>query len=315
MYFPYFRGKQYELITIRDNADLMSDRGFVPIVEPVKESLSSLTRTYESITDAGGRSILVINPTHGDLSIDPAPVEDFARTFDSNPRIALGIVLDEMKSVDEALALCDRHSSQPIALIHAGFTQGRDLKEALGTRVEGFSHIFVADKCSRLYRKHFQSSERVLIRDGFKQRKNRDYPLLEVFSDLHITYDEEGVGAFGDYLIVGDNFMEGGGPAYAVAIHLTFIDPSQDQQMYVYHFVSKRHSSPKDPAGKFAEALEKLVHEVEKPGSCILRTSAVIEYLQLHESGHFPGLGSVKKLSMNHHLETMADYFHTQPTV
>jgi hypothetical protein len=29
----------------------------------------------------------------------------------------------------------------------------------------------------------------------------------------------------------------------------------------------------------------------------------------LYEQGHFPGLGYVKKLSMNHHIETLARYF------
>lgn len=85
---------------------------------------------------------------------------------------------------------------------------------------------------------------------------------------------------FGDFLIVGDDYFESGGPAYAVAIHLTFIDPTQDSEMYIYHFKSDRTSTPTDPAGKFAEALEKLVREVKKPGSHILRTTAVEEFLE-----------------------------------
>ena len=41
MYHPYFRGKQYELITIRENAQRMAEAGFLPIIEPVRESLGS----------------------------------------------------------------------------------------------------------------------------------------------------------------------------------------------------------------------------------------------------------------------------------
>ena len=44
MYFPYFRGKQYELVTIRETAELMAKSKFVPIIEPVKESLRGLER-------------------------------------------------------------------------------------------------------------------------------------------------------------------------------------------------------------------------------------------------------------------------------
>jgi hypothetical protein len=37
-------------------------------------------------------------------------------------------------------------------------------------------------------------------------------------------------------------------------------------------------------------------------------SDAVEEFRWLHEKRHFPGLGYVKKLSMNHHIETLADY-------
>ena len=114
---------------------------------------------------------------------------------------------------------------------------------------------------------------------------------------------------FGDFLIVGDDYSEGGGPAYAVAIHLTFIDPDKDDAMYIYHFVSKTKDTPTDPAGKFAEALKKLINKLDSGTSNLLETSAVKEFRELYAKGHFPGLGSVKKLSMKHHIETLADYF------
>ena len=58
-------------------------------------------------------------------------------------------------------------------------------------------------------------------------------------------------------LVVGDEFSESGGPAYAIAIHLTFIDPDKENEMWIHHFLSERQDTPKDPAGKFAEALAK----------------------------------------------------------
>src|SRR3981081_3429496 len=85
------------------------------------------------------------------------------------------------------------------------------------------------------------------------RRRNRDHPSVELFSDLHVTFEEEGMNGFGDFLIVGDDYSESGGPAYAVAIHLTFIDPSKDNAMFIYHFVSKSKDTPTDPAGKFGE--------------------------------------------------------------
>jgi hypothetical protein len=73
--------------------------------------------------------------------------------------------------------------------------------------------------------------------------------------------------------------------------------------------VSERQDTPTDPAGKFAEALSKMMKVLNKSNSKIVETSAVREFRELHRQGHFPGLGHVKKLSMNHHIETLADYF------
>ena len=81
--------------------------------------------------------------------------------------------------------------------------------------------------------------------------------------------------------------------------------------MLIYHFKSERQDTPTDPARKFAEALEKMMATLNDPHSKVLETSAVKEFRLLHKQGHFPGLGYVKKLSMNHHIETLAHYFQT----
>jgi hypothetical protein len=52
-----------------------------------------------------------------------------------------------------------------------------------------------------------------------------------------------------------------------------------------------------------------MVKVLNKPNSKILETQAVKEFRKLHKEGHFPGLGHVKKLSMNHHIDTLAHYF------
>ena len=119
------------------------------------------------------------------------------------------------------------------------------------------------------------------------------------------------MNGFGDFLIVGDDYSESGGPAYAVAIHLTFIDADQDDSMFIYHFVSERQDTPTDPAGKFAEALDEMMATLNDRHSKVLETSAVQEFRLLHKQRHFPGLGYVKKLSMKHHIETLAHYFQT----
>nr|WP_262927848.1 sce7725 family protein [Microbacterium sp. NIBRBAC000506063] len=89
------------------------------------------------------------------------------------------------------------------------------------------------------------------------------------------------------------------------------MDPQQEDAMFVYHFKSDTNNTPVDPAGKFSEALGKLIAEVNQVDSKVIETSAVHEFRDLHARQHFPGLGYVKKLSIKHHLETLANY-HTQ---
>lgn len=281
----------------------------MPIIEPVKESFSSLIRTVQGMVDVGGETVVIVNPDRGDHAGGAQGIEGLLRTeFAGRPEVIAGILLKEAVTVEAALSLFDRQTTGQVALIHAGFTDAKKLAEALGRR-QPAAHVFLEPSCGKLYRKHFVANRRVLVRDGFEKRRNRDHPELEDFSDLHVTFPEEGMTGFGDFLIVGSEYSEAGGPAYAVAIHLTFIDPDKDDAMYVYHFVSESQDTPQDPAGKFREALDAMMEKISVPGSHVFESSAVREFRVLHAKGHFPGLGYIKKLSMKHHIETLAAFF------
>lgn len=310
MYHPYFRGKQFELITVRETAGLLAESEFVPIIEPVKEALSGLERTLRAVCDAGGKAVVIVNPYHGDHREDGVGISALLeRGFLGDDAIVAGVLLKKDMTVGEALACYEQHQGHETALIHAGLAEAKLLAEGLGDDLTAPRHVFLEAHCGKLYSKHFSGGTRILLRDGFKRRRNADYPELEPFSDLHVTYDEEGMGGFGDFLIVGDDYTEGGGPAYAVAIHLTFIDPDKDDAMFIYHFVSTTKDTPTDPAGKFGEALDKLVGRLDAGTSNLLETNAIEEFRALHAKRHFPGLGYVKKLSMKHHIETLATFF------
>ncbi len=307
MYFPYFRGKQFELLAVRENAELIAKFRFVPIIEPVKESLTGLKRALDTLQGTGASAVLILNPHHGHHSADSKAIHAlFREQLEGNDSVSVGIALTENGTLQATEALLQEYEDREVTLVHAGFSQGRQLAQRLTDFQNVARHVFVGKYCGKLYQRHFRRQQRVLLKDGFVRRRNRDYPTEEFFSDLHAVYEEEGMNGFGDFLIVGDDYSEEGGPAYAVAIHLTFIDPERDGEMRVFHFLSERQDTPTDPAGKFAESLLKLVYEIEKPGTHLLRTSAVEKFLDLHQRGHYPGLGFVKKLSMQHHLETIA---------
>lgn len=311
MYFPYFRGKQYELITIRENANRFSASGFVPVIEPVKESLGGLDKALNAICDADAHAIVIVNPHHGSLRDDGDSISNLLRgKYLPRKEIAAGILLTPSMTVEEAVECCRVHADHKLSLIHNGFSHGRELAATLGEAAcAQMRHLFLGE-VNKLYQRHFPIGERIIVLNGFnRQKRNSDYPDLEKFSELHVTYKFEGMNGFGDFLTVGDEFLESGGPAYSIAIHLTFIDPDDEDVMYIHHFKSRRSDTPNDPAGKFAEALDVMIKKLNEPGSKILESEAVSEFRDLHARQHFPGLGYVKKLSLQHHIETLAKYF------
>lgn len=288
----------------------MAQSQFVALIEPVKESLGGLERTLNCVCEANGRAVVIVNPHHGDLAEDGDGIGELLEGgFSDYPQIEAGILLKENTQLEEVEAFIARHDDASLAFIHAGFSDAAGLVAVIGGRAHEGRHVFFEPHCGKLYRKHFAGAQRLLLRDGFKKRRNADQPPIETFSDLHVTFEEEGMNGFGDFLIVGDEYSESGGPAYAVAIHLTFIDSDKDNQMYIYHFVSRRKDTPTDPAGKFAEALDAMMKKLAEPNSMIFESTAVAEFRALHAKKHFPGLGYVKKLSMKHHIETLANFF------
>lgn len=309
MYYPFIRGKQFELVMLREMAPRIAEWGFVPIIEPVKGNFPALKRALDKLIENDCRFILIANPSVGELKENNSSL--WSQIFDVHlldyDNYSVGLNLTANDSLEIAKNFFGAHNNN-IAVIHSGFSDGKGLSSLIEEKKPTITEqVFVEQHSSTLYRKHFKKGvPRVLVEDGFISRNNKEYPPSEPFSELYLTYDDMGCDAFGDFLIVGSDFKEGGGPAYAIAIHLTYADPDADNAIKIKHYVSVQVGTPKDPAGKFLEALRKLVDDVQIPGSPILQTIAVEEYLQLYEDKHFPGLGYAKKLSMQHHIELMA---------
>lgn len=311
MYYPFLRGKQFELILLRENAKLLKENNIHPIIEPVKQDFKALNRALKVLNEEGVECTLIVNPKSGDNPVDSEKIIDelIQNSIKGYSSVSIGYILDANSKIDNVIKLLKDHNDFNFSLIHYGFTKGKELSKEISSYSSIKRHIFIDGFAGKLYQRNFKAKDthRVLIRDGFKpQKKNSLYPKSEHFSDLHITFPDEGMDGFGDFLIVGDGYRETGGPAYAVAIHLTYL--AEENDMYIYHFISDQTDSPTDPGGKFLEALEKLNKAIETSGSYILKSKACEEYQELYEKQHFPGLGYVKKLSMQHHIELIADF-------
>jgi len=128
LYHPYFRGKQYELITIRESASIFKKAGFRPIIEPVRETLSGLEKALDAIVEVDGRAVVVVNPHHGDLSGQGKPLTELLKDkFLDLPGIATGILLKQNMTPAEAMACFEEHAAHTPVFIHAGFSEAKVL--------------------------------------------------------------------------------------------------------------------------------------------------------------------------------------------
>ena len=74
MYYPYLRGKQNELILLREQAELISKSKIIPIIEPVKKNLNPLNRAIEQLDKYSSKYIVIVNPIYGDLKDDTSMI-------------------------------------------------------------------------------------------------------------------------------------------------------------------------------------------------------------------------------------------------
>lgn len=303
MYFPYLRGRQFELIALRELVEkgVLSSR-ITPIIEPVKLS-STLVKTIEAYGENSKQLAIIINPKVGSFSSDAKEeknqklTESLSASLKENNNILYMYLLRDgskpekfiAKYADNMGTICIDKDAIPV---YETYFSGIDVKFNLIPDESGFR---------RKVRKN-----RVMLADKFnKQERNNDYIEIddEPFSEDHLYYREDGYVGFADYSVVGEEYNETGFAPYAVAIHIVYFDT--DESLRVKHFVSDSNDDISDPAGKFQEALAKLVEWNEEKK---LDTVAMKEFEDLYRREAYPGLGTVKKLSIMHHLELIGKY-------
>lgn len=305
MYFPYLRGKQFELLALRDLASLpLNATKIIPIIEPVKKNVSSLRTALKALSVADIRVQLIVNPEYGELKHNSNPIFDLIQEFTEAEVMTIiptYLIKTDRDSIYARESIAEREFDQTgYALVHLNKTN--DIQE-LSDFTQQTACIFNTIHINNLFGLKRRFKDKALLSDYFnKQVKNTDYIAIpnEVFSTDYLYYTEEGCVAFSDYQTIGSSYSESGGPAYAVAIHLTY-KLDGDENIHIAHFVSTSNEGTADPAGKYFEALEKLIEFVDRnsiPGTVGLR-----EFRKHYHSQSFAGLGVVKKLSIMHHIE------------
>lgn len=309
MYMPYLRGKQFELIAIREMIEVMVDKSdkISPIIEPVKSS-STLKTTLELLRNHNINFSVIVNPEVGDFVSDPSSIIELLNDIlGGYENYQPAIIVNDLADFNKSLTALTHFtlSANCLSLIHN--TELERVEKVIDRIEHNYkpvcNNIVNFSKTGRRYYREFDRDTRVSLDDYFKSKeRNKDYLQIEqsYYTDEHLSYKDEGFKGFSDFLTIGDTYSETGALPYAVAIHISYSDT--ENKIRVRHFVSDSNEDKSDVAGKFSEALRKLVTWADFQN---IQTQGIDVFRDLHRSGHFPGLGSIKKLSIMNHLEVV----------
>ncbi len=307
MYFPLIRGKQFELIALRDlSKQIAKSTKVSPIIEPVKEATAVLEKTLDIFIANNINFTIILNPIEGELKAEKKQVVAnlIKNRLGDYDNFQIGIYInneDDFKKQYQFAINNNFHKSN-FLLIH---NEQLDELETVNEFIENYNvkyNVINFDKVSKRYDRKFDRKTVITLSDAFRQQsRNSSYSnnTDEFFSEEYLYFSDDGYAGFSDYLTVGESYSEGGFLPYAVVIHLTYLDVNQ--KIRIGHFVSDSNADAIDIAGKFAEALSKLILFLNNHPD--FKTSATVEFFDLYQKQHYPGLGTIKKLSIVNHIE------------
>jgi len=305
MYFPYLRGKQFELLALRELASLPLDNSKIsPVIEPLKTD----TRAIKAMVRAMPEELLIhliVNPEFGEIRNSNPVISDLVVAFhqEGHKNVNPAFIISANRDLELLKIFLKKYrfDETGYSLIHLNQIAGMTELSALVASTNCTFNIIQVGHIIAL-RRSFPKRSLVYLADPFnRQQKNADYETIndENFSNDHLYYKEEGFVGFGDYLTIGSAFIDGGRLPWAVVIHLTYLDKGS-KNIRIGHFVSDSNQDDDDTAGKFAEALKKLISFIDANE---IHSVATETFRDLHLRGAYPGLGSIKKLSIMHHIE------------
>ena len=311
MYLPILRGRQFELIALREcvRQDLIGDR-VLPIIEPVKLN-PNLVKSMEQIAGCDYSIAVVRNPIVGTFDKDCLDKKNAKLNQQFNNLIERKNFFLPAYYVDsDTLGIIQRDADKGINIQDMVLMcDSVDKADYCNQIIKKYSPnmILMPDRAG--FRRRIESDRRVIWNDDFpKKPRNIDYLENEedLFSCSHLDYVLDGYIGFSDYSIVGNEYSESGFAPYAVAIHIVFFD--EQDNLKIAHFVSDTNDDITYPAIKFEEEVGKLVKWNHNRGENGLRTVGIKLFEDAYKNGSYPGLGVVKKYSIMHHLELMNQF-------
>ena len=291
MYYPYLRGKMYELLAVRELIEkgLIDSKYISPIIEPVRNNSTFISLLKEAKT-VNYKLNIISNPQVGEYN-DLDQLQSLIKVNDMRNGV---IVLNQ--------------NSTPVYQDDLLFYKAP--VKIVDDNNKNTTRNVVPD--NTIYRlKIGKPAYAVVFEDCFhKLDRNADYAEIpdEEFSEYHLIYETAGYKGFGDYSVIGGDYQESGFAPYAVAIHIVYFD--NDNILRIRHFVSDSNDDMYDPANKLHEALGKLHDWINSSNfdKAKNESTGLKQLDDLFMDDRYPGLGFLKKLEVMHHLEIMNRY-------
>jgi hypothetical protein len=307
MYYPYLRARQFELISLRELAAEEATQGVViPIFEPVKRAFNNFVLANTMFVDKNQRAYLIVNPIVGEEIGDGKHYLDHLAELDSNAysvafhyhsNIAYIQECIESYNLEDCLLICQNDTSAE----DLGFKELANINQITAFNVEDPGKNRSLNRFLRTLGKNV-----IRLDDPFeKQARNSDFLSISDhrFSEEHLYFEDEQFNGFSDYTVLPSEFVEGGSTPRAVVIHFTYLNAQN--QIWIRHFTSETNDSIANVQGKFAEAARKTLAYCQGNG---FSNSAIEELNNLVVEEHYPGLGTVKKLSIKNHILVLSNY-------
>ncbi|MEQ6122097.1 sce7725 family protein [Reichenbachiella sp. MALMAid0571] len=307
MYYPLLRARQFELISLRELTIEGEIQGVViPILEPVKETHNNLNLAFEVFREGGQTSYLVLNPADGEVTGDGTHYLEYLDSLEQGTFIPAF----RYKSNGEYISQCIQDYNlrdcmlicqNDVNVSDSDFTDLAELDSVVAFNVEDPGRNRSLSRYLKTLNKNF-----IRLDDPFeRQIRNSDFLSIveHPFSEEHLYFEEDNFNGFSDYTVLPSDYIEGGSAPRAVVIHLTYLNGQN--QIWIRHFTSTTNDSIANVQGKFAEAAEKAVNYCRHNG---LTNSALEELFDNFDKQHYPGLGTVKKISIKNHVLIVAEY-------
>jgi hypothetical protein len=307
MYYPFLRARQFELIALRELATQGATQGvIVPILEPVKETHNNLNLAHKVFQEKGQSAYLVVNPKFGELAGDSQFYIEYLATLNYEVFLPAFHYRNNAEYINQSI---EQFGLTNCMLICENDIEGDDTNFKSIAELDAVSLITVNDPGrNRSLNRYIRGLQKGFIRlDDLFEKKDRNSDFLDVtehrFSEEHIHYSTEGFEGFSDYTVLPSEYIEGGSTPRAVVIHLTYLNIQNE--IWIRHFTSETNDSIANVQGKFAEAAAKAVNYCRQNG---LSNSAITELETYFDTEHYPGLGTVKKLSIKNHLLVLSNF-------